>query len=43
MGKITFELAMGKSIGDYQPILTSLAFLILTMGITISIFRKKDF
>jgi len=43
MGKITIELATGKGIGDYQPILTSLAFLILTMGITISIFRKKDF
>ena len=43
MGKITIELATGKDIGDYQPILTSLAFLILTMGITISIFRKKDF
>ncbi len=43
MGKITMDLASGKGIDDYQPILTSLAFLILTMGITISIFRKKDF
>ncbi len=43
MGKITLELATGGGIKDYQPILTSLAFLILTMGITISIFRKKDF
>ncbi len=43
MGKIMSSLASGKSIEDYQPILTSFAFLILTMGITISIFRKKDF
>jgi len=43
IGKITIQLATGKGITDYQPILTSLAFLILTMGITISIFRKKDF
>jgi ABC-type transport system involved in multi-copper enzyme maturation permease subunit len=43
MGKVTVNLASGKGIEDYQPILTSLAFLILTMGITISIFRKKDF
>jgi len=43
LGKITTELVSGKSIGNYQPVLTSLAFLILTMGISISIFRKKDF
>ncbi len=43
MGKIMSSLASGNGIEDYQPILTSLAFLILTMGITISIFRKKDF
>jgi ABC-type transport system involved in multi-copper enzyme maturation permease subunit len=43
MSKVTTNLASGKGIEDYQPILTSLAFLILTMGIAISIFRKKDF
>jgi ABC-type transport system involved in multi-copper enzyme maturation permease subunit len=43
MGKVTVNLASGKAIEDYQPVLTSLAFLILTMGIAISIFRKKDF
>jgi ABC-2 type transport system permease protein len=43
MGKVTVNLASGKGIEDYQPILTSLAFLILTMGIAISIFRNKDF
>ena len=43
LGRITNDLVSGKSIGNYQPILTSFAFLILTMGISISIFRKKDF
>lgn len=43
LGKITTDLVSGKSIESYQPVLTSLAFLILTMGIAISIFRKKDF
>lgn len=43
MGKVTEYLVTGKGIDDYQPVLTSLAFLILTMGIAISIFRKKDF
>jgi hypothetical protein len=43
MGKVTVNLASGKAIEDYQPVLTSFAFLILTMGIAISIFRKKDF
>ncbi len=43
LGGITNDLVSGKSITNYQPILTSLAFLILTMGISISIFRKKDF
>jgi len=31
MGKVTVNLASGKAIEDYQPVLTSLAFLILTM------------
>ncbi|MGA7721067.1 MAG: ABC transporter permease subunit [Ignavibacteriaceae bacterium] len=43
MGKVTVNIASGKAIEDYQPIFTSLVFLILTMGIAISIFRKKDF
>jgi ABC-type transport system involved in multi-copper enzyme maturation permease subunit len=43
MGKVTVNLASGKAIDNYQPVLTSLVFLILTMGIAISIFRKKDF
>lgn len=43
MGKVTVSLTTGKGIESYQPVLTSLAFLILTMGITISIFRNKDF
>ncbi len=43
MGKISFSLAGGNGIENWQPVLTSLAFLLLTMGITISVFRKKDF
>ncbi len=43
MEQVMKQLASGNGIDNYQPILTSLAFLILTMGITISIFRKKDF
>ncbi len=43
MGSITNNLAGGNGIENWQPVLTSLAFLLLTMGITISIFRKKDF
>ncbi len=43
MGKVTVNLAAGKGIENYQPIISSFIFLILTMGITISIFRKKEF
>ncbi len=43
LGNITTDIISGKSIENYQPILTSFAFLLLTMGISISIFRKKDF
>jgi ABC-type transport system involved in multi-copper enzyme maturation permease subunit len=43
MGEITIKIAMGKSITSFQPVLTSLLFLIFILGITILIFRKKDF
>ncbi len=43
MGKITMSLALGNGIDNYQPLLTSLGFLILTLGISIAIFRKKEF
>ena len=37
------ELVLGLPIVSYQPIYVSLAFIILTMGIALSIFKKKDF
>ncbi len=43
MGKTTYDLATGSGITNYQPILTSFGFLILTLGIAVVIFRKKDF
>ncbi|HEY7751380.1 MAG TPA: hypothetical protein VH917_03735, partial [Ignavibacteriaceae bacterium] len=43
MGQITINLATGKGIENYQPVLTSLLFLILMTGFSIFLFRKKDF
>ncbi|MHB1689017.1 MAG: ABC transporter permease [Ignavibacteriaceae bacterium] len=43
MGKTNYDLASGKGITNYQPIVTSFLFLILTLGISVAIFRKKDF
>lgn len=43
MGEITIKLASGRSIDNYQPVLTSLLFLIFMLGISLFIFRKKDF
>ncbi len=43
MGKTNYDLASGHGITNYQPILTSLLFLVLTLGISVAIFRKKDF
>lgn len=42
-GLITMNLAAGKGVTEYQPILTSLIFLILSIGFSIYLFRKKDF
>ncbi len=42
-GTITRNLALGNAVDSYQPIWISLIFLVLTMGIAISVFRKKDF
>lgn len=42
-GTITRNLAIGSPVETYRPIWISLIFLVLTMGIAISIFRKKDF
>ncbi len=43
MGEITMGLALGKGIEDWQPVLTSLAFLIVITGYAVFIFNKKDF
>ena len=42
-GNVTLNLAAGKGITEFQPVLTSLIFLILTLGFSIYLFRKKDF
>lgn len=43
MGKINFDLASGKGVNDFQPILTSFLFLILTFGYSLYLFNRKDF
>ncbi|HSP87273.1 MAG TPA: ABC transporter permease subunit [Ignavibacteriaceae bacterium] len=43
MGEITVNIALGKGINDWQPVLTSFAFLIAALSYAVFIFRKKDF
>ncbi|MCH7964485.1 MAG: ABC transporter permease [Bacteroidetes bacterium] len=43
MGRIMIDLAMGKGIINFQPIITSLLFLIFILGFSVSLFRRKDF
>lgn len=43
MGKLNFDLATGKGINDFQPIITSFLFLLLSFGYSIYLFNKKDF
>lgn len=43
MGDITLNLAMGKGISNWQPVLTSLAFLAAALGCAVFLFNKKDF
>jgi ABC-2 type transport system permease protein len=43
MGKINSNIGQGKALGDIQPVLSSLLFLILTMFFCDHIFKKKDF
>jgi len=43
MGNVTMNLALGEGNLDYQPILTSLAFMFASFGYAIFIFNKKDF
>ena len=42
-GIITINLAAGKGVTEYQPVITSIIFLILIMGLSIYLFRRKDF
>jgi ABC-type transport system involved in multi-copper enzyme maturation permease subunit len=43
MGSILINITAGKSIDSFQPVITSLIFLILMLLLSIVIFRKKDF
>ena len=43
LGELTSNIATGSSIGDYQPIVTSLIFMILSLTLSIIIFSKKDY
>ncbi len=43
MGTMISNLATGKGIGDFQPLISSFLFLVLMMILSIIIFRKKDF
>ena len=43
LGTLTTELAIGYGIDEYQPILTTLAFLLLVLYTSIIIFNKKDY
>jgi hypothetical protein len=42
-GVITANLAAGRGVTEYQPIITSFIFIILMVGFSIYLFRKKDF
>lgn len=43
IGGLTVNLAVGQGIVDWQPVLSSLAFMVAAMGYAIFIFGKKDF
>jgi ABC-type transport system involved in multi-copper enzyme maturation permease subunit len=43
MGSLLINITAGKEIESFQPVITSLVFLILTLLFSIIIFRKKDF
>ncbi len=43
MGKTMMDLVEGRGIVEYQPLLTSFAFLIVTLVISVTLFMKKDF
>jgi ABC-2 type transport system permease protein len=43
MGTMISNLATGKGVGDFQPLISSFLFLVLMMILSIITFRKKDF
>ncbi len=43
MRNLTIDIASGKGVENFQPIITSFLFLVLMLGLSITIFRKKDF
>jgi len=43
MGSLLINITAGKEIESFQPVITSLVFLILMLLLSIIIFRKKDF
>jgi ABC-2 type transport system permease protein len=43
MGNVLMRITTGKGIDDFQPVITSLIFLILMLAFAIMFFRKKDF
>ena len=43
MGSVLNNITAGKTIDSFQPVITSLVFLILMLLLSILIFRKKDF
>jgi hypothetical protein len=43
MGSVLMNITTGKEIESFQPVITSLVFLILILLLSIIIFRKKDF
>ncbi len=43
LGSITADLARGSGIEEMQPVLTSFLFMILTLGLAIITFNKKDY
>lgn len=43
MGKINLDIAQGKGIADFQPVISSFLFLILMLLFSIFLFQKKDF
>ncbi len=43
MGKMITDVATGKAIADFQPLISSFIFLIFMMILSVILFRKKDF